>query len=86
MQMALVQVLIVFLQVVQSLHPVKKAYTQELMLMEAAADLHGTGKGGNKKYIKKLNVHDVYLIVLTTLNDLFNVMHESLFILSFYLF
>lgn len=54
--------------------------------MEAAADLHGTGKGGNKKYIKKLNVHDVYVIVLTTLNDLFNVTHESLFILSFYLF
>lgn len=51
-QTALVQVLIVLLQVVQSLHPVKKAYTQELVLMEAAADLHGTAKGGNKNKLK----------------------------------
>ncbi len=39
------------------------------MLMEAAADLHGTAQGENKKYFKTMNVHDVYLIVLTTLND-----------------
>ncbi len=68
-QTALVQVLIVLLDVVQCLHPVKRAYTQELMLMEAAADLHGTAQGENKKYFKTMNVHDVYLIVLTTLND-----------------
>ncbi len=66
MQTALVQVLIVLLDVVQCLHPVKRAYTQELMLMEAAADLHGTAQGENKKYCKTMNVH---LIVLTTLND-----------------
>ncbi len=59
MQTALVQVLIVLLDMVQCLHLIKRA----------AADLHGTAQGENKKYFKTMNVHDVYLIVLTKLND-----------------